>query len=159
MIDSDQREGLLPPLRVLLTLLLAIGVIFRSYEPQDITIPWIGLPLPFIPDSRAGLFDAAYNCFWIATLVAIALVLLEWDGQRIGRNRRAESRNRELEREEQTAQERERASQERERTARRARIQAQVLVAIGQQQLNDNPESRQRLADAIALLQEYGDLL
>ncbi|QFZ92899.2 hypothetical protein [Synechococcus elongatus] len=152
MIDSDRREGLLPPLRVLLTLLLAIGVIFRSYEPQDITIPWIGLPLPFIPDSRAGLFDAAYNCFWIATLVAIALVLLEWDGQRIGRNRRLESRNREVEREEQ-------AAQERERAARRARIQAQVLVAIGQQQLNDSPESRQRLADAIALLQEYGDLL
>ena len=145
MIDSDRREGFLPPLRVLLTLLLAIGVIFRSYEPQDITIPWIGLPLPFIPDSRAGLFDAAYNCFWIAALVAIALVLLEWDSQRIGRNRRTESRNRDAEREEQAA--------------RRARIQAQVLVAIGQQQLNDNPESRQRLADAIALLQEYGDLL
>lgn len=145
MINSDRCEGLLPPLRVLLTLLLAIGVIFRSYEPQDITIPWIGLPLPFIPDSRAGLFDASYDCFWIATLVAIALVLLEWDSQRIGRNRRAESRNRDIEREEQAA--------------RRARIQAQVLVAIGQQQLNNSTESRQRLADAIALLQEYGDLL
>ncbi|ABB56493.1 hypothetical protein [Synechococcus elongatus] len=145
MLDSDRREGLLPPLRVLLTLLLAIGVIFRSYEPQDITLPWTGLSLPFIPDSRAELFDAAYNCFWIATLVAIALVLLEWDGQRIGRNRRAESRNRDAAREQQEA--------------RRARIQAQVLVAIGQQQLNDSAESRQRLADAIALLQEYGDLL
>ncbi|WP_338442808.1 hypothetical protein VZG28_14515 (plasmid) [Synechococcus elongatus IITB4] len=100
MLNADRREGLLPPLRAVLTLSLSVGVIFRSYEPQDITIPLFGCPVPFVPETKAGLFDAAYNAFWLAAVVAFSIVLLEWDSQRIGRNRRAEAAERDAEKSE-----------------------------------------------------------
>jgi hypothetical protein len=53
--------------------------------------------------------------------------------------------------------ERNRAAEERERAARRARRQDRCALAQFEFQLNPNAATRQRLADLISLLREYGE--
>ena len=53
--------------------------------------------------------------------------------------------------------ERDRAAEERERAARRARRQDRCALAQFEFQLHPNTTTRQRLADLISLLREYGE--
>jgi hypothetical protein len=59
--------------------------------------------------------------------------------------------------EDEAARERDRATEERERAARRARRQDRCALAQFEFQLNANAATRQRLADLISLLREYGE--
>lgn len=150
MVDSDQRRGILAPLRILLTLLLATGVIFRSYEPAAITIPYTDIPIPGLPESAEQLIRLAYLLFWWSVVVAIAIVLLEWDQLLVERNRRLQAAA--------TAdRERDQTNRERQRAAFRAALQSRSTVLQIRHQLEDGPETRAALRDFLALLEEYGE--
>lgn len=131
--------------RSLVTFLYAAAALLRFYGDAEI-----------IPLKQYGftytVLDWSLVAFVLATVALVVNLGLEWNSGNRSRNRETEDRA--------TAdRERDRAAEERERAARRAQVQARFLVALGQHQRRNTPETQRRLDAAIALLEEYGDVL
>jgi len=113
-------------------IVIALIALLTSYDH-------IHLPGHIIP------IEQQWGVWFIAASMALVLV----DAQLA-----TQSRHRERDR---AAEERIRAAEERERAARRARRQDRCALAQFEFQLNPNTTTRQRLADLISLLREYGE--
>ena len=131
--------------RSLVTFLYAAAALLRFYGDAET-----------IPLEQYGFTTTVLNWSLVAFLAATVLLLvaigIEWHGGNRRRDQEAEDRER-------ADEERTAAEAERGRAARRARVQAQFLVALGQYQRRNTAETQRRLDAAIALLEEYGDVL
>ena len=157
MLGLDQQGWI----TIVAGLLLALITLFTSYSHVD--IPGFGaigfnqqVGLPFILASLAALVVDAQ----LATRRRIRdqrdRVRAQEDRAR-AENEAADERERAAAERERAAEERGRAAAETRRAARRARRQDRCTLAQLDFQLNPGPSTRQRLADMIALIREYGE--
>ena len=137
--------------RSLVTFLYAAAALLRFYGDAE-TIPFERYGFTY------SVLDWSLVAFIAATVALVVNLGLEWNSGNRSRNREAEERDRADEERSTAAAERGRTEAERRRAARRARIQAQFLVALGQHQRRNTLETQQRLDAAIALLEEYRDV-
>jgi len=136
-------------------LLLALITLFTSYDHVD--LPALGaIPI----DQQIGV------PLLVASLAALAFEA-ELASRRRSRDqsdrareadRAAEERFRGDQERDRADQERNRAAEERERALRRAQRQDRCTLEQLRYQLDPSAANARRLADLIALLQEYGDL-
>ena len=122
-------------------LLLALITLFTSYDHVD--LPAIGA---IQLDQQIGV------PLLVASLAALA-VEAELASRRRSRDQSDRAREADL-----AAEERDRATEERERALRRAQRQDRCTLEQLRYQLDPSAANARRLADLIALLQEYGDL-
>ena len=157
MLGLDQQGWI----TIVAGLLLALITLFTSYSHVD--IPGFGaiglnqqVGLPCILASLAALVVDAQ----LATRRRIRdqrdRVRAQEDRARAA-NEATEERGRAAAERERAAEERGRAATETRRAARRARRQDCCTLAQLDFQLNPGPSTRQRLADMIALIREYGE--
>ena len=157
MLGLDQQGWI----TIVAGLLLALITLFTSYSHVD--IPGFGaiglnqqVGLPCILASMAALVVDAQ----LATRRRIRdqrdRVRAQEDRAR-AENEAADERERAAAERERAAEERGRAAAETRRAARRARRQDCCTLAQLDFQLNPGPSTRQRLADMIALIREYGE--
>ena len=157
MLGLDQQGWI----TIVAGLLLALITLFTSYSHVD--IPGFGaiglnqqVGLPCILASLAALVVDAQ----LATRRRIRdqrdRVRAQEDRARAA-NEATEERGRAAEERGRAAEERGRAAAETRRAARRARRQDCCTLAQLDFQLNPGPSTRQRLADMIALIREYGE--
>jgi hypothetical protein len=134
-------------------IVIALIALLTSYDH-------IHLPGHIIP------IEQQWGVWFIAASMALVLVdaQLATQSRHRERDRAAEERIRAAEERDVAAEERiradrerNRAAEERERAARRARRQDRCALAQFEFQLNPNTTTRQRLADLISLLREYGE--
>ena len=124
--------------RSLVTFLYAAAALLRFYgDAETIPLEQYGF--------TTTVLDWSLVAFLAATVLLLVAIGIEWHG---GNRRR-----------DQEAEDRAAADRERDRAARRARVQAKFLVALGQYQRRNTAETQRRLDAAIALLEEYGDVL
>ena len=149
-------------------LVIALIALLTSYD--HISLPAGALQLPqqwgvwFIAASMALVFVVAEGfCEAVAQLATGSRLRAAQDAARAAdetareRDRAAEERIRAAEERIRSDRERNRAAEERERAARRARRQDRCALAQFEFQLHPNTTTRQRLADLISLLREYGE--
>ena len=150
MLGLDQQGWI----TIVAGLLLALITLFTSYSHVD--IPGFGaiglnqqVGLPFILASLAALVVDAQ-------LATRRRIRDQRDRVRAQEDR-ARAANEASDERERAAAERGRATAETRRAARRARRQDCCTLAQLDFQLNPGPSTRQRLADMIALIREYGE--
>ena len=122
-------------------LLLALITLFTSYDHVD--LPALGT---ISIDQQIGV------PLLLASLAALAFEA-ELASRRRSRDQSDRAREADL-----AAEERDRATEERERALRRAQRQDRCTLEQLRYQLDPSAANARRLADLIALLQEYGDL-
>jgi hypothetical protein len=112
-----------------------------------------------LPTGAALQLPQQWGVWFIVASMALVLVDAQLaTGSRLrAANEAAEERDRAAEERIRADRERNRAAEERGRAARRARRQDRCALAQFEFQLNPNAATRQRLADLIFLLREYGE--
>ena len=171
MLGLDQQGWI----TIVAGLLLALITLFTSYSHVD--IPGFGaiglnqqVGLPFILASLAALVVDAQLATRRRLRDQRDRVRAQEDRARAAneaadereraaaeRRRAAAERERATEERGRATEERGRAAEETRRAARRARRQDRCTLAQLDFQLNPGPSTRQRLADMIALIREYGE--